>query len=192
MALFLKGKYIGYYPAGRSKAVRDIFRFSKSAENKLAMEITRRDLTTLMGKFWRIESNRFTLHPINEEDPRLGGKVSVRSLVFDARTFTFKMKALYGIYGDDFIQFGEFAGNSSPLNDEERLLKLTESIEDSDDIMYKSTFTFENDNLRYSHEINENLVDTDLHFRVPENELLFSPKTSWSERFFYGVGNQAM
>ena len=192
MALFLKGKYIGFYNAGRSKCVRDIFRFNKTAENKLSLEITRRDWTTLMWKYWKIETNRFILHPLNPEDPRQGGKVTVKRLLFDIRSLTFKMRTLHGIYGDDFIQYGEFVGSSNPLDDEERLLQLTEEIEGSDDIMYKTTFRFENDNLTYTHEINETLVDGETNYAVPEYELMFSPKTSWSEKLFYGVGNKAM
>mmetsp|Transcript_23724 Transcript_23724/g.21087 ORF Transcript_23724/g.21087 Transcript_23724/m.21087 type:complete len:193 (+) Transcript_23724:32-610(+) len=192
MALFLKGKYLGFFPNGKTGAFRDIFRFSKSSENKISMEVTRRDMTTFMRRFWKIESNKLTLHPLNEEDPRQGGKVEVKTLLFNIRTLTFSIKTQYGIYGDDFIQFGEFSGEASPLEDEERLLKITESIQDSDDIMYKSTLKFENDNLTFAYETNDTLADPDFHIPVEKNELLFTPKTSWSEKFFYGVGNTNM
>eukprot|EP00344_Euplotes_crassus_P010664 CAMPEP_0196999792 /NCGR_PEP_ID=MMETSP1380-20130617/4897_1 /TAXON_ID=5936 /ORGANISM="Euplotes crassus, Strain CT5" /LENGTH=134 /DNA_ID=CAMNT_0042416843 /DNA_START=173 /DNA_END=577 /DNA_ORIENTATION=+ len=133
-----------------------------------------------------------TLHPLDESEPRQGGKVTVNRLHFDVRTLTFKSQTLYGIYGDDFVQFAEFNGSSSPLDDEERLLKITESIDDSDDIITKSTFRFENDTLSYSHEVNEKFVDPELVSEVAENQLIFSPETTWGERLFYGVGNQNM
>ena len=192
MALFLRGKYMGYYKAGGSKCVRDIFRFNKSAEDKISLEVTRRDMTALAKRFWKLETNKFTLHPINEDDPRQGGKVTVRALTLDVRTLIPQMKTLYGIYGDDFIQYGEFAENLDPLNDEELLLKITESIEGSDEIIKKTTFRFANDNLSYEHLVNENLLDKDLHFQINETPLMWSSKTSWSEKLFYGIGNKNM
>ena len=149
-------------------------------------------MLTTWKKFWKVETNSLTLHPIDPENSRLGGKVTVKCLLFDVRTFTFKMKTYYGIYGDDFIQYGEFNSDSSPLEDEEMLLRLTESIEGSDDIMQKTTFRFANDSLTFSHEVNDSLVDTDLVHQVPESELLTSSQETWSEKFFYGVGNDKM
>jgi len=45
MAHFLKGNFKGFYAAGNSACVKDIFRFVKSEGNdtKLWMAITRRD-----------------------------------------------------------------------------------------------------------------------------------------------------
>ena len=192
MALFLRGKYIGFYDVGATTCVRDIFRFHKSAENKIYLDITRRAAGTTFQRFHKLESARFTLHPLDEEDPRQGGKVTVKSLIFDVRTFTLQMKTLYGIYGDDFIQFGEFQKNTNPLEDEELLLKITEDVENSDDVLQRSTFRFENDELTYTHDVNHNLLDGDLHHAIPESQLVHSTKRSWSEIFFYGVGNQSM
>ena len=189
MALFLKGKYKGFYKLGNSECVRDIFRFKKSAEDKVSMELTRRDMTTPLGKFWKMESSRFTLHPLDESQPRLGGKVSVQALVFDVRTLTVKMKTLYGIYGDDFIQYGVFKEGSHPLDNEEELLKITENIDKSDDISERITFKFSNDDLTFSHDINENLLDSELNHEVEENKLSHFTHTSWSEKLFYGIGN---
>ena len=47
------------------------------------MEVTRRDMESAIGKFWRYESSTINLIPINEDQPRLGGKVHVKSFVFD-------------------------------------------------------------------------------------------------------------
>ena len=35
MALFLKGKMTGFYKAGTSECVRDIWRFNRTSENKI-------------------------------------------------------------------------------------------------------------------------------------------------------------
>lgn len=76
-------------------------------------------------KFWRYENAYFTLYPLDEEKPRLGGKVKVTALILDWRTFTPYYKSLYGIYSDDFITFGEFQKEvGNPLEDEETLLKI--------------------------------------------------------------------
>ena len=192
MALFLKGKYQGFYKAGSSQCVRDIFRFNKSAEDKVSLELTRRDMSTIAKKFWKIESSRFTLHPLDAEEPRQGGKVTVKSLVFDIRTFTIAMKTLYGIYGDDFIQYGTFKNDINPLEDEATLLQLTDSIENSDSVAEKITFKFIGDELFFSHEINQSLLDPDTNHQIDESHLLVSTKTSWSEKLFYGLGNQNM
>lgn len=43
MAHFLKGTFKGFYAAGSSRCVKDVFRFRKVGENKVMMEVTRRD-----------------------------------------------------------------------------------------------------------------------------------------------------
>ena len=169
-----------------------MFRFNKFAEDKISLQVTRRDMATALKRFWKLESTNFQLHPLEPTDPRQGGKVTVKSLVFDVRTFTFRMKTFYGLYGDDFIQYGEFKDGVNPLEDDERLLKLTEDISESDEILNKTTFKFENDELNFAHDVNENLVDPETEFSVEDNQLLFSSKVTWSETFFYGLGNKNM
>ena len=88
MAHFLKGKYRGFYKAGTSECVRDIFRFNKVSENKVKVEITRRDLESFAGRFWRWEWSTINLMPVDETQPRLGGKVHVSGLYVDFRTLT--------------------------------------------------------------------------------------------------------
>lgn len=75
MAHFLKGKFRGLYPAGSSECVRDVFRFTKVSENKVRLQITRRDAESVLKRFWRYENASITLIPVDEEQPRLGGKV---------------------------------------------------------------------------------------------------------------------
>lgn len=61
-----------------------------------------------VGRFWRYENAYVTLFPVDEAQPRLGGKVRVKAFVMDWRTLTPQLKTFYGIYSDDFITFGEF------------------------------------------------------------------------------------
>ena len=128
MAHFLKGRYRGFYPAGNSACVRDMFRFKKYGENSLKMELTRRDAESMLKRFWRYENASITLHPINEEEPRLGGKVEAKSIIIDFRTFTFALQTQYGVYSDEFLTYGTFnkeVGN--PMDDEEVLLKVMDA-----------------------------------------------------------------
>lgn len=88
MAHFLKGKFKGFHAAGSSGCVKDMFRFRKTSEGKLSMEVTRRNMESIAGRFWRYESASITLMPVDEAEPRLGGKVQVKSIGMDFRTFT--------------------------------------------------------------------------------------------------------
>jgi len=91
MAHFLKGKYKAFYQAGSSPCVKDVFRFRKLGESKVGMEVTRRDMESFLGRFWRYENATIQLIPVDEKQPRLGGKVQVKSLAFNFQTFTPEM-----------------------------------------------------------------------------------------------------
>ena len=89
------------------------------------MELTRRDMESMFGRFWKYERSTINLLPVDESQPRLGGKVQVKNYVFDLQTLTFAIQNQYGVYSDDFVTYGTFdkdAGN--PLEDEELLLKI--------------------------------------------------------------------
>ena len=90
-------------------------------------------MTSWAGRLWKIENTKFTLHPLDENDPAGGGKMEGSCFTFNARTFTFHTKTLYGIYGEDFVQYGTFVTEGDPLNDEEYLLEVTK--EDSPHIV---------------------------------------------------------
>ena len=66
MAHFLKGKYKGFYAAGQSKCVRDSIRFMQLSENKIGMEVQRRDMESWLGRWWRYESATINLSPVDE------------------------------------------------------------------------------------------------------------------------------
>ena len=93
--------------------------------------MTRRDAESTFGRFWRCEVNNLTLIPINPEEPRLGGKVTAHVKGFDVCTFTPYTKTYYGVYGEDFLTFGEFANGANPFADEELLLKIFEADQTS-------------------------------------------------------------
>ena len=191
MAHFLKGTFKGFYAAGPSRCVKDTFRFRKVGENKVMMEVTRRDQESLVGKFWKWENSTMTLIPLDEAEPRLGGKVQVKSWGMDFRTFTPSMQTQYGIYNDEFVTYGTFtteAGN--PLDDEEVLLNVMDDA--SSVVADKTTFRFENNELHFGREINEDLTDAEVNHAIKSTQLDTVQRESWTETLFYGVGNKSM
>ncbi len=79
--------------------------------------MTRRDAESAVGRFWRYEINNITLIPVNPHEPRLGGKVTANLRGFDVRTFTPYTKVYYGVYGEDFLTFGQYM-EGNPLDNE--------------------------------------------------------------------------
>merc|ERR1719263_2768886 len=141
MAHFLKGKFRGLYPAGSSECVRDIFRFRKVSENQVKLEVTRRDAESLLNRFWRYENATINLIPVDENEPRLGGKVQAKSLVIDFRALTVSMNTQYGVYSDNFVTYGTFTGGD-PSDNEELLLKVMDN-DIGGEIVDKTSFKFE-------------------------------------------------
>ena len=191
MALFLKGRYKGFYAAGHSKCVRDVFKFRKSSETHLFLEHTRRDLTSYARRFWLAEYSTFKLFPVDESQPRLGGKVEVTAFSLDVRTLRFRMKKLYGVYNDEFLSVGEFMTEQgeSPLGNESALLEVTKDVSGSKVLRNKRTFRFENDTLSFEEQVNEALADTEIEHAIEKTELQHHYPNTWSETFFYGLGN---
>ena len=194
MALFLKGKFRGFYKAGSSECVRDVFRFRRVGDNKLYLEVTRRDLETYANRFWKYESATINLMPVDEEQPNLGGKVSVSNLSFDFRTLTPAKENMYGIYSDDMVTFGTFDKNvGNPLDDEELLLKLTEDVVgENSPVLDKVTFKFAGNQVSFQKEVNEDRVDTDVNHAIEATPLDTVLDETWIEALFYGRGNAAM
>ncbi len=152
--------------------------------------MTRRDMESYWGRYWRYENARITLIPVDESQPQLGGKVQVKAFVMDWRTFTPSLKTLYGVYSDDFITFGEFSKDSgNPLDSEETLLKLFDE-NDQTTVPDKTTFRFQNNALFYKREVNGEVVDTEIEQEVNDSKLHPIVEQSWSETLFYGVGNK--
>ena len=147
-------------------------------------------MESYLGRYWRYENAYITLHPVDESQPRLGGKVKVKQFVMDWRTFTPKLRTLYGIYSDDFITFGEFSkGSGDPFHDEALLLKVVDQ-DDKVTVPDRHTFKFEDNALHYKREVNGEVKDTEIDHPVEENRLQPLIDQSWSEVFFYGIGNK--
>ena len=170
MAHFLKGSFKGFYSAGPSACVKDIFRFRKINEGRILMVTTRRDQESLAGRFWRYENATINLIPVDEEQPRLGGKVEVRTMGFDFRTFKPVMKTQYGVYNDEFVTFGTFSTEAgSPLENEEVLLQIVEDSHPS--IGDRTTFRFENNDVHFQRDVNSDLLDTEVHHPIENTRL---------------------
>ena len=109
------------------------------------------------GRWLRYENAFVTLFPVDESQPRLGGKVQVKAFIMDWATFTPQIKTLYGIYSEDFITFGEYA-HGNPLDNEEQLLKICDS-QDTEAVSDKTTYRFENNELFYKRDVNTAIKD---------------------------------
>jgi len=136
-----------------------------------------------------------TLMPVDPEHPRLGGKVIMKGLHMNFETMVPSFRTKFGIYGEDFIQYGEYNKDvcENPLDNEEMLIKINDSS-DLETVIDKTTLRFKDNKLFYQREINSDLIDADLHPEVQENMLipLLTEDTTWTEMFFYNVGNRRM
>lgn len=147
-------------------------------------------METKLGRFWRYENAYVSLIPLDETQPRLGGKVKVNAFIMDFCTFTPQWKTFYGIYSDDFITFGEFAKSAgNPLENEELLLKVVDE-QDNTTVPDRFTFRFENNALHYKREVNGEVKDSEIEHAVSEQKLQPIIPQTWSEVLFYGVGNK--
>jgi hypothetical protein len=108
----------------------------------------------------------------------------------DWNTFTPQYKTLYGIYGDDFITYGEYKKDvGNPLNDEEVLIKIADE-NDTDTVHDKTTFSFRDNKLSYKREVNGEFKDTEIEHPITESQLQPVMDQTWSEVLFYGIGNK--
>ena len=145
----------------------------------------------MAGRYWRAEEAKVTFIPVDVEQPRLGGKVSASVLGFDVRTFSLVRKNYYGVYGEDFLTYGEFSKDAKfPLDDEATLLKIFDK--DTDTVVDKHSFRFENNRIIYSRDVNGEVKDSEVEHAIPESELTPSIGQTWTETFFYGLGNKNM
>ena len=120
---------------------------------KTIYSMTRRDMESTFGRFWRYQDSRITLFPLDAEQPRLGGRVQATEYAIDFRTLTPSMITYFGVYGEDFITYAEFSKDANP-DDEATLLKIFE--EGSDVILDKHSWKFGDDQrITYSRELNE-------------------------------------
>ena len=118
----------------------------------------------------------------------------MKSFVLDLRTLTLGFQTQYGVYSDDFVTFGTFdKSEGNPLDNEEVLLKIVSDVSGEDSIISdKTTFKFENNQLFFSKEVNEEKSDVEMNHPIDETKLDIQVAQSWTETFFYGVGNKAL
>lgn len=89
----------------------------------------------------------------------------------DWNTFTPQYKTLYGIYGDDFITYGDFGKEvGNPLHDEETLIKIADE-NDTTTVADKTTFTFKDNRLSYKREVNGEVKDVEIEHPINESQL---------------------
>lgn len=103
---------------------------------------------------------------------------------------TFSKRTYQGVYGEDFINFGEFS-SGNVLDNEEALLSVCEGDLVAD-VLDRHSFRFENDRLYYGRDVNADTNDIDVEHAIEQSELTPSVAQTWSETLFYGVGNKDM
>ena len=116
----------------------------------------------------------------------------VKGYGFDFRTLTPQTINQYGIYSDDFVTFGTFSAQAgNPLDNEEILLKIVDE-NSSSEVVDKTTFRFDQNNLTFEREVNGELSDIEVNHAIPSTTLDVVHTDSWTETLFYGVGNKSV
>ena len=105
----------------------------------ICISVSRRDMESLFGRFWKYSDTRINLIPLDENEPRMGGRVEAKEIAFDIRTLTLSNKTYHGVYGEDFLTFGEFHNDVDPEH-EETLLKIFE--EGAEEVLDRHHFKF--------------------------------------------------
>lgn len=141
----------------------------------------------MFGRFWRFENTSVNFQPVDPAEPRLGGRVAVSVQGFDVRTFAPYTKTYHGVYGEDFLTYGQFQ-DADPAS-EEVLLQI---FEDSSAVVDKHSFKFSDNRVYYSRHVDGAHVDSELEHAVAESELVPQIGQTWTETMFYGAGNKAM
>lgn len=139
-------------------------------------------------RFWRYENSTMSLVPVDESEPRLGGKVQVKSFVVDFRTLTLAFQTQYGIYSDNMVTYGTFEKGTNPFDDEELLLQIVE--DDSQLVTDKTTFKFDSNELHFERQVNEDKTDSEINHAIEKTKLDIVHDDTWTELMFYGVGNK--
>ena len=119
----------------------------------------------------------------------MGGRVQATETCFDIRTFTLSNKSYHGVYGEDFLTFGEFHSDVDPEN-EATLLEIFE--DDSKQVSDRHFFKFADQQVTYSRQIDGEQKDTDVEHEIEPTQLGQHIGDTWSETLFYGAGNSKM
>ena len=145
-------------------------------------------MESLAKRFWKFENTQITLHPLDDSDPRQGGRVQARVSGIDVRTLTPYTKTLYGVYGEDFITFGDYGSSDNVRDNDSELLKLFDENDSS--VVDKHTFKFEKNQVTYQRAVNGEHLDPEVEHSIEETELTPHVEQTWSETLFYGIGNK--
>ena len=94
---------------------------------------------------------------------------------------------MYGVYGDDFLTFAEFEKDVDTSQEE----VLIRAVEGGDGVLDRHSFRFDQGKVLYSRQVSD-VKDTEVEHEIDESELGPEIQQSWSETFFYGVGNKSM
>ena len=147
-------------------------------------------METTAHRFWKYENTTITFYPLNSEEPRLGGKVVAKVIGFDVCTFTPYIKTLYGVYGEDFVSYGEFKSNANPRDSDETLLRLFDEADS--EVVDQHNFKIVDNTVTYSRKVCGEHHDTEVEHAIEETVLSPHVDQTWSETLFYGVGNKHM
>ncbi len=99
-------------------------------------------------------------------------------------------KTYHGVYGEDFVTYGEFKSSNNPIDQDATLLKLFDAKDA--DVVDKHSFKFNNNTVTYSREVNGDVHDAEIEHAIEESTLSPHIEQTWSETLFYGVGNKNM
>ena len=115
-------------------------------------------------------------------------KASVVGL--DVRTFTPYTKTYHGVYGEDFVSFGQFKSSANPIDSDSTLIQLFEA--EHADVVDKHTFKFSNNQVTYTRQVNAETLESEIEHQIEETVLTPLIDQTWSESLFYGIGNKNM
>jgi hypothetical protein len=84
-------------------------------------------------------------------------------------TFTPYMKTYFGVYGEDFVSYGEFKSDKNPRDCDTTLLKLFDDAEK--DVVDQHNFKFANNTVTYSRQVCAEHHDTEIEHSIEESVL---------------------
>jgi len=146
-------------------------------------------MESTMRRFWKYTDTKIQLEPVDEEQPRLGGRVTVSERALNVQTMVPTIRTLHGVYGEDFLTYAQF-DKEVDTQDEEALLRLFD--ETAEEVLDVHSFKFENGKLSYARRINPFALDAEIEHEISETELNELIEQTWTEKMFYGIGNEKM
>ena len=75
-------------PRKNYSVTKQAFRTSVLNHSTFSFRVTRRDMESMLGRFWLFADTRINLIPLDESEPRLGGRVLATQTTVDFSTLT--------------------------------------------------------------------------------------------------------